>query len=170
MECTSHTVCMTLPALIASGSISALLHCRRMQQNKLVQQEEQALAQAETVRRITREMRKNTASQTCGVCFEEFCELDGIYCLNKMHFTCDECFTNHVKSQSELADDFNPYQAGDVWCVYKPMENDGCECQQPFTPKACPPCTPLPLTPIDILWVPHFLTNRIPTFLLLHCL
>ena len=108
-----------------------------MQRAKEVKQAEEALAQSAEVRRITREMRSTAASKPCGVCGEDICELEGIYCPSKEHFLCDECFTMHVKSQSETAEDFVPYDAGEVWCVCKPVQgNGGCTSERAFTPKA----------------------------------
>lgn len=102
-----------------------------MQRAKDVKQTEHALAQTAEVRHITRDLRKVAATKPRCTCFDE-----GIYCPSKEHFTCDECFEQHVKSQCEVAECFVPYAADEVWCVYKPMQGDnGCTSVQPVTHK-----------------------------------
>lgn len=134
------TCCQSLSPIRYSASHTHA--CRQMQRDKEVKQAEQALAQSAEVQRITRYMRAAAATKPCAVCGEDICELEGIYCPRKEHFVCDECFAPHVKSQSELADDFVAYDAGEVWCVCKPVPSPGgCGSQRPFTPKVSLVCT-----------------------------
>lgn len=107
-----------------------------MQMIKELTLAEEQLAQSAAMERVNDEMRAVAATKPCGVCSDDICELDGIYCPCKEHFVCDECFTQHVKSQSELAEEFVPYAAGEIWCVYKPLLGmAGCTSQHAFTPK-----------------------------------
>jgi hypothetical protein len=124
-----------------------------MQRAKELKVEEEALANAANVRQISEQMRASVRTVECPMCGDETCELEGIYCPAQQHFVCDECFAQHVEVQCTPADDFIPYEAGEIWCLNKPIAGDtGCGSHRPFTPKVCPPplshivCTSVPVS------------------------
>lgn len=96
--------------------------------------EEDRIAEAATMRRISEEARQAARTLQCPLCGDDTCELEGIYCPDQTHFVCNNCFTDHVTVQCTPADEFVPYAAGEVWCTYKPIAGDaGCPSQRPFT-------------------------------------